>query len=169
MEEISQTAAGVGPAAERAEFCWLFNDQHIRLESTMKVRPAVPEPVFYGSLPKNDVPKWIAWNVGSWLETRGVKASVGVKKVVHGASGAYAIDIFINQKGCHEDYRIVVRPLTHSLELLILTCTTESKGQPAIISPIGELSMVRWSSSVNLDEPSTSSGGGGGGGQLRHR
>lgn len=169
MDDNTQTTDGQDTSAERIEFCRLFNDKHIRLESTSKVMPAVPEPLFHGSLPTSDVRKWIAWNVGSWLGTRGVKASIGVKKVVSGASGAFAIDIFINQNGYHEDYRIIVRPQTVSLTLSILACTAESKGQPTVITPMGELSMVKWTSSVNLEEQSYTGGGGGGVGQLRRR
>lgn len=169
MDDTTQTASGSDSSAERMEFCRLFNDKHIRLEASRKVMNVLPEPAYHGSLAQSDVSKWIAWNVGSWLTTRGVNASIGVKKVVHGPTGAYAIDIFINQRGCHEDYRVTVRPRSVSLDLSIVACTSESNHQPTITTPMGEISMVKWSSSVNLAERSYTGGEGGGVGQLRRR
>jgi hypothetical protein len=136
---------GNSPELQRSALARLFNDRNLSQEGRLKIR-AEPQPTFHGQLFEHEIPKWIAWNLGSWFSVRGIQAPIGITKFVFPTPAGilYDMNIVVDNKGYKESYRILVNRLTVSVRISIITLTETSGGANSVSGPFGSVDLVQW-------------------------
>lgn len=138
---------GNNPELQRSALARLFNDPHLREEGRVKIRPE-PQPTFHGRLIEHEIPKWIAWNIGSWFHVRGTQLPVGITRFVSPTpvGTLYDMNIVLDNKGYKENYRLLVKRQTVSVKVSIVTLTETSGGADSVSGPFGSVDLVQWAS-----------------------
>jgi len=142
---------GGSPDLQRSALARLFNDHNLRQEGRFKILPE-PQPTFHGQLLEHEIPKWIAWNLGSWFAVRGVQLPVGITKFVATtpAGIVYDMNIVLDNKGYKESYRVLVERRTVSVRISIITLTETSGGASSASGAFGPVDLVQWTSEAIL-------------------
>ena len=142
---------GNSPELQRSALARLFNDHHLRDEGRWKILPE-PQPTFHGQLLEHEIPKWIAWNLGSWFAVRGIQVPIGITKFVAPtpAGIVYDMNIVLDNKGYKESYRVLVTRRTVSVQISIITLTEPSGGASSVSGPFGPIDLVQWTSEAMI-------------------
>ena len=142
---------GNSPELQRSALARLFNDHRLLDEGRFKIRPE-PQPTFHGQLFEHEIPKWIAWNLGSWFHVRGIQVPVGITKFAASLPSGiiYDMNIVLDNKGYKENYRVLVNRLTVSVRISIITLTETSDGASSASGPFGSVDLVQWTCEAML-------------------